>query len=223
MQYLVFLLCSCVPMTPFDSKHVFRHIYWLLFWLCSAVNSPACKAWSPCALCSLFSLLLKQMLWSISRFVSLFKHHGTSYLGLQRSTKEHLCIFFSQDEPECMKYFYQEKVPGWGSSTPGAARLCQRFVNRWGCTAMEHIYFNFQHHVLKYLICLVIAIKMPNICTRYHFATLFDTNRRIAVYSAYYFQPSDGGGREKRWFVEPQVGVNFFFFVSMHQQLKWST
>lgn len=76
---------------------------------------------------------------------------------------------------------------------------------------MEHIYFNFQHHVLKYLICLVIAIKMPNICTRYHFATLFDTNRRIAVYSAYYFQPSDGGGREKRWFVEPQVGVNFFF------------
>lgn len=158
LQYLVFLLCSCVPMTPFDSKHVFRHIYWLLFWLCSAVNSPACKAWSPCALCSLFSLLLKQMLWSISRFVSLFKHHGTSYLGLQRSTKEHLCIFFSQDEPECMKYFYQEKVPGWGSSTPGAARLCQRFVNRWGCTAMEHIYFNFQHHVLKYLIWLVIAI-----------------------------------------------------------------
>lgn len=49
--------------------------------------------------------------------------------------------------------------------------------------------------------------KNANICTRYHFATLFDTNRRIAVYSVYYFQPSDGGGREKRRFVEPQVGA----------------
>nr|XP_019950796.1 PREDICTED: endonuclease domain-containing 1 protein-like [Paralichthys olivaceus] len=74
-----------------------------------------------------------------------------------------------EDEPECMKYFYQEKVPEWGASTPGAARLCHRFVNR------------------------------------YHFATLYDTNHRIAVYSAYQFQPSNGGGREKRWFVEPQL------------------
>ncbi|XP_075998438.1 endonuclease domain-containing 1 protein [Genypterus blacodes] len=40
---------------------------------------------------------------------------------------------------------------------------------------------------------------------RYHFATLYDTNHRIAVYSAYQFQPSNGGGREKRWFVEPQL------------------
>lgn len=68
---------------------------------------------------------------------------------------------------------------------------------------------------------------MPNICTRYHFATLFDTNRRIAVYSAYYFQPSDGGGREKRWFVEPQVGVKFFFLFqctssSNDQHSRWS-
>lgn len=55
---------------------------------------------------------------------------------------------------------------------------------------------------------------MPNICTRYHFATLFDTNRRIAVYSAYYFQPSNGGGRENRWFVEPQVGATFFCFYA---------
>lgn len=47
-------------------------------------------------------------------------------------------------------------------------------------------------------------------CTRYHFATLFDTNHRIAVYSAYIFQPSNGGGREKSWFVEPQVGETFF-------------
>uniref|UniRef100_A0A3P8UAA2 Si:dkey-243k1.3 n=1 Tax=Amphiprion percula TaxID=161767 RepID=A0A3P8UAA2_AMPPE len=74
-----------------------------------------------------------------------------------------------EDEPECVKYFYKEKVPEWGASTPGAACLCQRFVNR------------------------------------YHFATLYDTNHRIAVYSAYQFQPSNGGGRESRWFVEPQL------------------
>ena len=75
-----------------------------------------------------------------------------------------------QDVPECLEYFYQGKVPEWGATTPGAARLCQRFANR------------------------------------YHFATLYDTAQRIAVYSAYRFQPSNGGGREKRWFVEPQVG-----------------
>uniref|UniRef100_A0A8C5DQ47 Endonuclease domain-containing 1 protein-like n=1 Tax=Gouania willdenowi TaxID=441366 RepID=A0A8C5DQ47_GOUWI len=38
-----------------------------------------------------------------------------------------------EDVPECMKYFYKEKVPEWGSSTSTAARLCQRFANRW-CT-----------------------------------------------------------------------------------------
>ncbi|TNN26904.1 Endonuclease domain-containing 1 protein [Liparis tanakae] len=56
-----------------------------------------------------------------------------------------------EDVPECLGYFYEEKVP------------------------------------------------------EYHFATLYDTIHRIAVYAAYHFQPSDGGGREKRWFVEPQV------------------
>ena len=48
-----------------------------------------------------------------------------------------------------------------------------------------------------------------HICHRfhnqYHFATLYDTHHRIAVYSAYIFEASNGGGREKRWFVEPQV------------------
>ncbi|MEQ2258470.1 hypothetical protein XENORESO_020161, partial [Xenotaenia resolanae] len=73
------------------------------------------------------------------------------------------------DVPECLKYFYKAKVPEWGASTPGAARLCQRFVNR------------------------------------FHFATLYDTSHRIAVYSAYQFEPSSGGGRENRWFVEPQL------------------
>ncbi|XP_041733523.1 endonuclease domain-containing 1 protein-like isoform X1 [Coregonus clupeaformis] len=83
-----------------------------------------------------------------------------------------------EDIPECVEYFYQGKVPGWGVATPGAARLCQRFYNR------------------------------------YHFATLYDTNHRIAVYSAYSFQPSNGGGREKRWFVEPQL-VNLTWGTEM--------
>jgi len=74
-----------------------------------------------------------------------------------------------QDVPECMEYFYKGKVPEWGEATSDAARICQRFSNR------------------------------------YHFATLYDTKHRIAVYAAYRFQPSDGGGREKRWFVEPQL------------------
>uniref|UniRef100_A0A3Q1EN86 Si:dkey-243k1.3 n=1 Tax=Acanthochromis polyacanthus TaxID=80966 RepID=A0A3Q1EN86_9TELE len=55
-----------------------------------------------------------------------------------------------EDQSECVKYFYKEKVPEWGASTPGVARLCQRFVNR------------------------------------YHFATLYDTNHRIAVYSVFH-------------------------------------
>ncbi|XP_056140039.1 endonuclease domain-containing 1 protein-like [Lampris incognitus] len=83
-----------------------------------------------------------------------------------------------EDVPECMRYFYQGKVPEWGAATPGVVRLCQRFVNR------------------------------------YHFATLYDTNQRIAVYSAYRFQPSNGGGREKQWFVEPQL-VNLTWQAEM--------
>ncbi|XP_029964644.1 endonuclease domain-containing 1 protein [Salarias fasciatus] len=74
-----------------------------------------------------------------------------------------------EDVPDCLVYFYKQKVPELGSSTPGVARLCQRFVNR------------------------------------YHFATLYNTINRIAVYSAYIFQTSNGGGRESRWFVEPQL------------------
>lgn len=45
---------------------------------------------------------------------------------------------------------------------------------------------------------------------KYHFATLYDTQNRIAVYSAYIFEPSNGGGREKRWFIEPQVSMTPF-------------
>ncbi|NXA99560.1 ENDD1 protein, partial [Cnemophilus loriae] len=46
------------------------------------------------------------------------------------------------------------------------------------------------------------------ICQRYnnqyHFATLYDRNRRIPVYSAYIYRPGPGT-RSKSWFVEPQL------------------
>ena len=48
------------------------------------------------------------------------------------------------------------------------------------------------------------------ICQRYknqyYFATLYDRNRRIPVYSAYLYQPGPGT-RPKTWLVEPQVSV----------------
>lgn len=31
LLHLFFQLCSCLPVTPFHSKHGFTHIYWLLF------------------------------------------------------------------------------------------------------------------------------------------------------------------------------------------------
>lgn len=65
--------------------------------------------------------------------------------------------------------------------------------------------------------CNTSDLKILHLCTtRYHFATLYDTNHRIAVYSAYHFQPSNGGGREKRWFVEPQVGATFVCTVYIY-------
>ncbi|NXW58965.1 ENDD1 protein, partial [Eurystomus gularis] len=39
---------------------------------------------------------------------------------------------------------------------------------------------------------------------RYYFATLYDRNRRIPVYSAYLYQPGPGK-RPKTWLVEPQL------------------
>ncbi|XP_051965610.1 endonuclease domain-containing 1 protein-like [Xyrauchen texanus] len=73
------------------------------------------------------------------------------------------------ETPECLKFFYKEKVPELGATFPDVVPLCQRFLNT------------------------------------YHFATLYNTYYRTAVYSAYIFEPSNGGGRETRWFVEPQL------------------
>lgn len=45
-----------------------------------------------------------------------------------------------------------------------------------------------------------------NYKNQYYFATLYDRNRRIPVYSAYLYQPGPGT-RPKTWLVEPQVSV----------------
>ncbi|XP_035240433.1 endonuclease domain-containing 1 protein-like [Anguilla anguilla] len=39
----------------------------------------------------------------------------------------------------------------------------------------------------------------------YHFATLYNKEHRIPVYSAYVFQTSDDGGRQDNWYIEPQL------------------
>ncbi|XP_043944570.1 endonuclease domain-containing 1 protein-like [Protopterus annectens] len=48
-----------------------------------------------------------------------------------------------------------------------------------------------------------------NICQRYdniyHFATLYDTDNRIPVYSAYIYKESAAGGRHDDWKIEPQL------------------
>uniref|UniRef100_A0A8C2IVY7 Si:dkey-243k1.3 n=1 Tax=Cyprinus carpio TaxID=7962 RepID=A0A8C2IVY7_CYPCA len=82
------------------------------------------------------------------------------------------------DSPDCIKFFYKEKVPDLGASLPDVVRLCQRFLNT------------------------------------YHFATLYNTHYHTAVYSAYIFQPSNRGGRETCWFIEPQVTIK----IMMSQQ-----
>ncbi|XP_035240423.1 endonuclease domain-containing 1 protein-like isoform X2 [Anguilla anguilla] len=53
----------------------------------------------------------------------------------------------------------------------------------------------------------------------YHFATLYNTNNRIAVYSAYRFQTGGGGGRghEKCWYIEPQL-VNTSLNAEMEKE-----
>lgn len=73
------------------------------------------------------------------------------------------------DSPDCLKFFYKNKVPELGSTQADVVLLCQRFLNT------------------------------------YHFATLYNTYYHIAVYSAYIFEPSNGGGRDKNWYLEPQV------------------
>nr|XP_015208852.1 PREDICTED: endonuclease domain-containing 1 protein-like [Lepisosteus oculatus] len=60
-------------------------------------------------------------------------------------------------------------------------------------------------------------VGMPNqaarICqrynNRYHFATLYDRQKRIPVYSAYLYRPKAGVCKRPDWFIEPQVRICF--------------
>uniref|UniRef100_W5NKM1 Uncharacterized protein n=1 Tax=Lepisosteus oculatus TaxID=7918 RepID=W5NKM1_LEPOC len=59
-------------------------------------------------------------------------------------------------------------------------------------------------------------VGMPNqaarICqrynNRYHFATLYDRQKRIPVYSAYLYRPKAGVCKRPDWFIEPQLAEN---------------
>ncbi|XP_032914493.1 endonuclease domain-containing 1 protein-like [Catharus ustulatus] len=51
---------------------------------------------------------------------------------------------------------------------------------------------------------------------KYRFATLYDRNRRIPVYSAYIYQPGNGS-RYDRWFVEPQL-INETYNKNMDEE-----
>lgn len=90
--------------------------------------NPKWRPWSQCAASSCCSRRLAQTSCSVSRFVSAERLWETSRLvHVHKGTVRSLLF---QDEPECLKYFYKEKVPAWGTATSGATRLCQRFVNR---------------------------------------------------------------------------------------------
>ncbi|XP_014749345.1 PREDICTED: endonuclease domain-containing 1 protein-like [Sturnus vulgaris] len=61
---------------------------------------------------------------------------------------------------------------------------------------------------------LLQVLNAASICqvyaNKYRFATLYDRNRRIPVYSAYKYQPGNGS-RSDSWFVEPQEGHVYDF------------
>lgn len=85
--------------------------------------------------CALFSLLFSAQADVVERFevcALIIRNIKSARVHVCVVQMVHLtvCVILFQDVPECMKYFYKEKVPGLGASTPGAARLCQRFVNR---------------------------------------------------------------------------------------------
>lgn len=120
----------------------------------TVLSAPQSSMQSLVSLCALLSFLSAAQADVVQRFevwrlyLNITEHQ---IWVLHRSTKEHLCIFFfyfPQDEPECMKYFYREKVPEWGGSTPGAVRLCQRFVNRWGWSVFTLISISIFSHTL---------------------------------------------------------------------------
>ncbi|TRY89402.1 hypothetical protein DNTS_010806 [Danionella cerebrum] len=90
-------------------------------------------------------------------------------------------------------------------------------VEMFFCSAIGHVVENFwdSSECVKFFYMEKVPDlgasqpHMVHICQRYlntyHFATLYDTYHRTAVYSAYTFESSNGGGRDKRWFVEPQL------------------
>ncbi|KAI5108656.1 endonuclease domain-containing 1 protein-like, partial [Silurus meridionalis] len=61
------------------------------------------------------------------------------------------------------------------------------------------------------------------ICQRwnnnYRFATVYDTERRIPVYSAYTFLQKGGSDRDDEWKIEPQVSPHVSTFVNYEKNM----
>ncbi|XP_043932849.1 endonuclease domain-containing 1 protein-like [Protopterus annectens] len=55
----------------------------------------------------------------------------------------------------------------------------------------------------------IVPPKAARICqhynNKYHFATMYDRDLRIPLYSAYMFEKNDGGCRSDEWLIEPQL------------------
>lgn len=134
---------TCGPCAAFKCRRTVKNSQPLTF-------NPRWRPWSHSAASSRCSQPLMPTSCSTSRFVfpvavcwKVFSDIRTLACARHAGTACRRCFSF-QDEPECLKYFYKEKVPAWGASTPDAARLCQRFVNRYqaqgsgpGCTASQ--------------------------------------------------------------------------------------
>ncbi|XP_069048027.1 endonuclease domain-containing 1 protein-like [Lepisosteus oculatus] len=57
---------------------------------------------------------------------------------------------------------------------------------------------------------------------RYHFATLYDRQRRIPVYSAYLYRPKAGVCERADWFIEPQLAENEKSLKDMQDEILTS-
>lgn len=87
-------------------------------------EGPECSCWYLCVLWFCCTSVSMQTLSTALRFVFL-----NQFVGFYGPDRTRLC-YLPQDVPDCMKYFYKDMVPQWGAPTAGAARVCQRFVNR---------------------------------------------------------------------------------------------
>jgi len=94
-----------------------------------------------------------------------------------------------------------------GKVSPGFGNCKEFFLNddppeftpQWGNTVKE--------------ICQCVWDDYDNIKIKYHYATLYNTDWKIPIYSAYVFYGCASVGRVDRWYIEPQVIVQLYIIV----------